>query len=419
MQKFALFLFPLLFAACHHDDAPEETTSSERTVLVYMAAENSLSDFANEDLREMKVGSKSLNDRQNLIVYVDQAGATPPYMGRIKNGVLVDSVGMDESLTADPAIMEQVLRRMRTTYPAQEYGLVLWGHANGWLIDNDSVAYAQSRGYGGDNGNGSPNGSGKYWMNIPSMARAIGRGMDGTPLKFVFGDCCNLGCVEVAYELRNVTDYLIASPAEIPDKGAPYHLVTTDLFSRSDGFYQTITDRYYNHYLDEFKNHPDRYYSYVPGDLKGYSVPLSVIRTSEMENLVTATARILSTISDKVSNEGTLELGDVVYYAMYSGYRYSYDMYGAFKRNAARGDFDTWVSAFDKAVPYHVFSGRWLSNFSQLSADMENLNAEQADCGEVSMFFPQLTYRWTSPLWNDAIKHYQWNNVIRWEQYGW
>ena len=80
MRKCLFILFgSCLFIACHHHDDHPVDEQSERTVLVYMAAENNLNSFAASDLEEMKTGSKSLDKRQNLIVYVDQAETTPPY----------------------------------------------------------------------------------------------------------------------------------------------------------------------------------------------------------------------------------------------------------------------------------------------------------------------------------------------------
>ena len=53
----------------------------------------------------------------------------------------------------------------------------------------------------------------------------------------------------------------------------------------------------------------------MPGDLEGYSVPLSAIRTSALEELAQATANLLSTIPEKLSPEGELNLEDVTFYA--------------------------------------------------------------------------------------------------------
>ena len=420
MKKiFALLIVSSLFAACHHDDAEEEPQTPERTVLIYVAGENNLSSFANKDLEEMMTASKSLNNKHRLIVYVDQASSTPPFFARIKDGQFVDSVSVEESLTSDPAILEKALNYMRTTYPAKSYGLVLWGHASGWLISNDSVAYAQSRAYGGDTGKNYSSSAGNFWMNIPSMARAIAKGMNGTPLSFVFGDCCCFGCVEIAYELRQVADYVIGSPAEIPDSGAPYDLVVPDLFNTNAEFYKAIIDDYYNYYQKEYKDNPYRYYNLTHGDLEGYSVPLMAVKTSELEALATATAQLLGTIEDSLTPEGNFDLTDKLCYAQYSSYRYSYDMYNILKGNTSAEDFNNWTAAYWKAVPYHLNSIQWLTAYTQLSTYFKSIEIQEADCGVLSMYIPRAEYRNTSPVWNTTIQQFQWNNVIRWQQYGW
>ena len=257
-----LLLAALLFGACDEEDTPVTPEEyADRTVLVYIAAENNLTGysqmrFADDDLREMKEGSKMLDDRQNLLVYVDKAENDPPYIARIRNGELVDSFALEECLSADPAVLEEMLLYSRMNYPARSYGLVLWGHSNGWVVLSDSVSYAGTRAYGGDTGNNMSDSAGKYWMNIPSMARAIGHAMGDDHLSFILADCCNFGCIESAYELRHVTDYLITSPAEIPELGAPYHLIVPLMFDTSETFYQSVVDAYFDYYLEEFANAP-------------------------------------------------------------------------------------------------------------------------------------------------------------------
>jgi hypothetical protein len=207
-----------------------------------MAGENNLSAYLDTDIKEMMEGSKTLSDRENLIVYVDKASKTElPYMARIKDGEITDKYELTaDPSTADPKVLELMLSQAKESYPAKSYGLVLWGHANGWLIMNDSIRYeAASRSYGGDTGNNTSGSSGSQWMNIPSMAKAIVKAMNGTQLDYIFADCCNLGgSIEVAYELKDVTKYLIGSPAEIPDNGANYNSIMKGLFSTSDSFYQ-------------------------------------------------------------------------------------------------------------------------------------------------------------------------------------
>ena len=421
MKKYLSLIWAvLLLSACHHHDDPEDKTA-RRTVLVYMAAENNLVSFSNDDLDEMKTGSLLLNDDQNLIVYVDQAGSsTTPYMARVKNGLLVDTLFMPEGIAADPTVLGRAVSNARQYYPAKSYGLVLWGHASGWLIsESDTISVAQSRAYGGSTGNGSSSGSGKYWMNIPQMASSLSRAMGSDQFEFIFADCCNMGCVEVAYELRDVTRYLIASPAEIPDMGAPYDLNVPDMFNESNTFYRQLVDNYYSYYLDVYDTKGTSYYNRNIYDLRGYSVPLSVIDTQELDGLASATAKLLATISDKVSTTGSLALDNIVYYGLYGGYRYCYDASHVLQQNVSTAEFSTWKSAFDKAVPYHRYSNKWMTNYSSLMTAMESFSTTEAEAGCVSMFFPGSTYRSLSPNWNTAIQTYKWNSVIRWQQYGW
>ena len=100
MKKFIILLAAtLLFGACENDDNdaynnPDITKKAERTVLIYMAANNNLSKLAALDLKEMKEGSKKLDEQQNLIVYVDLPNPMSSYIARIKDGELVDSTFM-------------------------------------------------------------------------------------------------------------------------------------------------------------------------------------------------------------------------------------------------------------------------------------------------------------------------------------
>lgn len=421
-MKKILITISLLGALCSccHDDDENEDKVARKTVFVYMAAENNLASYADDDLMEMKEGSKSLAKDQNLVVYVDRAGSsTTPYLARIYNGELVDTLFMPEGLAADPTVLRRTIAKAKELYPAKSYGLMVWGHASGWLIsESDSISPASSRAYGGSTGNNSSYGSGKYWMNIPEMAEAIAGAMGNDKLQFIFGDCCSFACLEVAYELRNVTDYVIGSPAEVPDMGAPFELSVPDMFVDSNDYSQLI-DNYYNYYIEVFQTKKNSYYNRTPGDLAGYSLPLAIVKTSELDNLATATAHLLNTMAEKVSTSGSLSLENTINYAMYSSYRYSYDVCSVLKENATAANYETWKAVFDKAVPHKRYSAKWMSNISQLVSDMEKFNVSEEDCGCISMFFPGSIYAYTKPNWNKAIQKYQWDNIIHWAQYGW
>ena len=435
MRKFLLLTISILtmLTACSKYNDPfgneeekeepiiDEPQVAERTVLIYVAAENNLDVYLDFDLEEMKAGSSELGKGQNLVIYVNRADtSSTPYMARVYRGNLVDKEVMPEAIAADPTVLSLVLSKTRESYPAKSYGLVLWGHCTGWVISNNDYN-SGTKSYGGSTGDNTNFYSGKYWMDFPDMADVISEAMEGDKLKFIFGDCCNFVSIEAAYELRNVTEYVIGSPAEIPDRGAPYHICVPDFFLADDGFYRQLIDHYYNYWLDVYAKEEKAYiyYNLEPGDLAGFSVPLSAIKTSELDDLATATSSLLATISDKV-HYGSLGLDTLMYYAYMSFCRYAYDMNLVFKRNAASQDFMVWKSFYDKAVPYTVHSAEWLSDSRILRRDMPDfVDIPSADCGSVGMFFPNSIYDDTGLNWNKAIRKYQWNNVIHWEQYGW
>ena len=412
-------LLAICFAACGNDepspspDPPEPPSgSSERTVLVYMAANNNLSSFSSLDIDEMRKGSLSLNNKQNLIVFVDDQSSTEKsYFIHVKDGQLLDSTFVADQSSADPALLEKALRYMREEYPAKSYGLVLWGHANGWIFNKDSIVY-NTRAYGVDYT------FSQKWMNIPSMASAIKKGMGGEKLLFIHGDCCNFSCVESAYELRNQCDYVIGSPAEIPDLGNNYGDLS-GYFDTSSTFYKKIIDLYYDYYLDYIPQHSDIYYINYYGDLNGYSVPLIAVKTSELDNLASATASLLSTIPDKLSPTGTLDYSKVIYYGYSDGQKFNYDMYKTLKMNTAAADFNAWAPVLEKAVPYFRMSARWYTTMPRLKKDILSFDTIQDDSHVLAMFFPGLKYNDVYPSWNKTIQQLQWNGPISWQQYGW
>ena len=235
MKRILILLLSLMtLAACHKDKEKDEPIA-ERTVLIYMAAQNNLTywpysgyRYAEGDLKEIQQGIKNIGNN-HLVVYVDKAKDPvashddhKPYLLHYRKGELRDSIPMDSTMMAcDPATLKAVAQKAFTDYPANDYGLVLWGHATGWLFRNDTIASysTRKRAYGGTNLNESNRGSGDLWMNIPTLAKVL---KTLPHLKFIFADCCNMMCAECAYEFKDVTDYYIGSAAEIPGEGAYY-----------------------------------------------------------------------------------------------------------------------------------------------------------------------------------------------------
>lgn len=425
--KAAVWLLPLLalvLASCgddSNDPDPWTQGKAERTVFVYMAGENNLTvssgyRFLFHDYQELIEGSRQLSDKQRLLVFVDslngRSNQGTPFIVEMHGGqVYPVKQYAEEFYSCDPARFREVLQDMMSAAEAESYGLVLWGHACGWMVTVDTIAEAQSRetrSYGQDNGvDGSKDGV-KH-MNITQMARAL----KGLPvLDFIFADCCNMMCAEVGCELRQATRYLIGSPAEIPGEGAPYDQILPYMYKNDAALYQGIIDTYYNYYLEEFKG----------SSLDGYSVPLSVIDTRYIETLAEKTHDILTTFVPRYPEHVALSGRGMVFYWYYD-VPVMYDMRAVMKAYASDADYAQWDALCQKAVPYHRMSLKWMTIFTSLDYSFPLFLQDESLNVGVSMFVPQNnsvyqdvngTFRY-----NATCSQFEWNRVLDWSRFGW
>ena len=349
--------------------------AAERTVLVYLAGKNNLSQSLQTNLEQMKAGSRLIGNNTLLVFVRRDMQGEKPWLARVNNGELTDSVSLDDMgfgnsnmQACNPELMEQVMRYAFSHYPANEYGLVLGGHSTGWLIDEEP---GQTRAFGVDNGDGyTYSRKNKRWMNVPTMARVLER----VPhLKFIFADCCNFMCLETMYELRNVTDYIIGSPAEIPAEGAPYEQIIPALFEKNS-FCSSVIDIYYRTQNGE--------------------LPLSAVKTSAIDQLANATRYALDMVQAKIGN-GYADTQGLIHYG-YSGssiqfhqeYNLFYDAGDFFRSQLSENDYLQWKQALDKTVIEKRFAKQWRTcmTWRYIYSDFEM--TEEKYHG-VSMYIPQ------------------------------
>ncbi|MBR6193871.1 MAG: hypothetical protein IKQ58_00235 [Prevotella sp.] len=407
------------FTACNDDDIESDFYGRSgagdasgvsmpigRTVLIYMAGKNDLTNnpynkhYLNNDLEEIKEGSRKLSSTDCLLVFVRRYqkdnNLETPWLARIQNGEIVDSVSVtDMGITktdaraCDPEVMEQAMHYAYSHYPAtRDYGLVLWSHSTGWLIENEMPV---TRGYGLDNGN-YVNGSGK-WINIPTMKNILAK---MPHLKFILADCCYFMCLESLYELRSVADYVIGSPAEIPGKGAPYQEIVPAMFE-SETFYTSIVEKYH---------------ASVNGNL-----PLSVVKMSEMDEVAYATANVLQGVkaslgSDYADLTGMIHYGHVGKRALfYPEDNFFFDAGDFISRYASESDYQYWKQALDKAVVMKRIGYKWdtVDAWRIFYVDFEM--TEEKFHG-VSMFIPQSPAKGKYAEYNENIKKMEWYSAV-------
>lgn len=189
---------------------PEKAAAQESdtwTFMVYMSGDSSLASNIPDDIQEMKkIGS---SDKLNIIVLMDSSSFGDTSLARIlPDGAedislsLVDVAWGTELDFGEPETLSKFVIWAAGTYPSDHIMLDLWGHGNGWP------------GICPDKGN---------YLNTEELGTAMKVISDaGVNLDIVSMDACQMGMIEVAYEIRNCADYALVSQKDVPLDGWPY-----------------------------------------------------------------------------------------------------------------------------------------------------------------------------------------------------
>lgn len=223
-----LLIFPLMALSACSDDNPEmPETAVERTVIVYMAADNSLGSAGNDerDLQEMSIAAQNGDLCGNRLLVYHASRVAQPELIEITPTERVTLKTYDyspSSVTIER--MTEVFNDSKNFSPAKSYGLVLWSHATGWIQNGVAEPDATTNSFGEERGR---------YMNVTSLAKAL----DGQKFDYVYFDCCYMANVESLYQLRDVTPIAVASTTELPADGMPYDKTLRYLMSDSPDLY--------------------------------------------------------------------------------------------------------------------------------------------------------------------------------------
>lgn len=269
----------------------------------------------------------------------------------------------------DPDVMREVLQRIADLYPNAHYGLVVSSHGTGWLPagkynGNDNVILFSRRRSSDSAGmplfryNENPDepkvktfgaevevrDSQKYSreMSIQSMAAAIPIHLD-----YLLFDACLMGCIEVAYEFKDVADKVAFSPTEVLADGFDYSDISTLLSNNIsiEGF----CERYFNHYLNS-------------------SATISVVKTDGLAELATISGQLFSKYRTSINGLG---IGSGIQKYFRSGHHWFYDLKDILvKAGITAGEASAFDAALDKCITYKAatkaFLGLEIVNYSGL-----------------------------------------------------
>jgi len=317
----------LLLAGCGKRDVPSVPEKADRTVLVYMAANNDLKYEALRSLGQMEEGYREEDGTLLVFVKTDRRSS---HILRIREdnqpGILASDTlktyAAENSSSAD--FTATVFADMMALAPSRVRGVVLWSHGTSWLPEQGQIAPLA---FGHDRGRE---------LDIKELGRVLPSGLD-----FLLFDACYMASIEVLYELRDKARHIIASSSEVLSGSYPYKEVMPHLFA---GELEKACSAFYRHYAR----------------LSGMeqSCTVSLVDTEHLPELAATTKHCLE-------NHGGRDrkhvFGNVQDFNFTKGIPVGfYDYLGFFEENFRSGDIGPLGRAFKKCVRYHVHTPRFL-----------------------------------------------------------
>jgi hypothetical protein len=358
-----VFFFACLLPGCERDGSyPDEIpVSTRRTVLVYLGVDNNFRPEARQKV-ETLTANWNANTDGNLLVYADD-GDRPALIHIYhsdRKGNIADTVAIyPPENSANPATLTRALNTLQTDYPASSYGLVALSHASGWLPAEMSYPGPVLRSVILDKGT---NESGNY-MELSDFAEALPYKLD-----FIIFDACFMGAIEVAYELKDKTEYIVASPAEVLSPGFVYSSMMQHLFAPQADLTAVAREFY-------------EYYDNQSGLFR--SATVSVVRTAGLDEV----AAVFQEFAGQARNDREIEGLQTFGY----GTQKIYFDFGDYMRQLSPERYAGFQTVLDKCVIYKA------NTPSYYSAGAGTLKVIRAFSG-LSVYIPQAAY----PAANEA-----------------
>lgn len=300
--------------------APVRNVTSEKAqvLVLYSAGFNSLCAALEDDVNDMKSGYLPLVGSMSKAVLVysrrlSETGRytdrTPSYLirlsvdgwGKVVSDTLKTWPETDEAVSA--STMTDVLETVKGLYPHASYGMVFSSHGSGWLPSGyystgkitAGTAGLQAVPYIDPNSDGSMprvksigidniTSRNTYEMEIETFAQAL-------PMKFdyIIIDACLMGCIEVAYALKDKCDKLVFSQAEVLEDGlCDYTTLTQRVLRPAVPDLYNLCEDSYRHY----KNQDDPIYR---------SLTISMIDCTRLDGLAESCKSLFSKYRNQIS----------------------------------------------------------------------------------------------------------------------
>ena len=200
---------------------PGEENFLEWAFLVYISGDNDLYEYAVNELNELL----SINS-SGIAILFDGALNNDSKLYILNNSIT--TIEKNELNMGSNSTLEEFILYAQEILRAKNYAIEFWGHGNGWAgtcLDKSSSDV----------------------LEIDEIKRAL----ENKNISIIIFSSCNMGCIEVAYALRNCSQYMLASPAAMLATGLPHERI----FARGFGDVEEVCGVIYEEYMS--------YYSYA------------------------------------------------------------------------------------------------------------------------------------------------------------
>ena len=302
LRTLAIVLWQVfLFTSCEKDSNIVTKKESKRAVFVYMIADNDLDFYATANINEMETFMAQNPEAGSVYVYIDRAKnrkTAHPILYQITadTSAKINSKIIKvypENNSANEKVLAEALSQVQTICAINNEflrGLVLWSHGSAWLPESVSLASQRAtavKSFGLDQTMAN-NENHNAEMDIRKLAIIL----NNYHFDFILFDACFMASIEVFYELRNTTDYIIASPTEVLATGFPYKDILTDMLSATVN-YEKIAQKYV------------AFFQQKKGVLQSASVV--TVKTAELPQFATLFKYYLNTISREITDQKWLQ----------------------------------------------------------------------------------------------------------------
>ena len=328
----AIFLLVsiLLIAGCDGLDKPFEGTYDQ--VFIYCGlGYNNLSSNLKTNLQELQTDIlPGLSYDKAIVAFCHNTlngsytTENPPCLIRIFRGndgkPVMDTLTVYKDITrsASKETLRTVLEDIRQRFPARRYSMLVSSHGSGWIPGNytsgsekssirsvirkPDVPLPETKAIGNQYIGSS---SRVQWIEMTDFVDAIPMRME-----FIILDTCLSGGVEVAYEFKDICDYLVLSPTEILTSGMRYSHLSTELFAGEKPDLVQFCKDYYEFYNDQTGN--------------SRAGTITLVDCSKVEAL----AEAFSAVVESRRSELDINLANIVqrYYYGSSELRFYYDL---------------------------------------------------------------------------------------------